>query len=73
MSTATALSPTARIVQSSLPIATALELIADVLIEIAGNDISSSLNGESVSRPTFQGIALQELRKELKKKISASA
>lgn len=48
--------------QSSVVLANAIEVIARVVSEIAGNDISNSLNGSRITTDVIQSIALQTLK-----------
>lgn len=48
--------------QSSVVLANAVEVISAVVKEIAGNDVSSSLNGSKITTEIIQSIALQRLK-----------
>ncbi len=48
--------------QSSVVLANALEVISAVVKNIAGNDVSNSLNGSKITTDIIQSIALQRLK-----------
>ncbi len=47
--------------QSSLVLANAAEIISGVVREIAGNDISNSLNGSRITSEIVQTLAIQRM------------
>lgn len=57
------LSTAERTNQNGLVLANAAELIAAVIGRIAGNDISTSINGTRASAEIIEGIALQRITK----------
>lgn len=56
--------------QSSLVLANAAEIISGVVREIAGNDISNSLNGSRITSEIVQTLAIQRMYSGLRKPIS---
>ena len=56
--------------QSSLVLANAAEIISGVVREIAGNDISNSLNGSRITSEIVQTLAIQRMYSGLRMPIS---
>lgn len=54
---------------SSLPIANAAELVARVIQNIAGNDISTSVNGNKLTRDAIAQLSAQRIVKQLQSKL----
>lgn len=54
-----------RKIQSSLVLANAATLVSNVVQEIAGNDISNSLNGSKITTGMIQTLSLQRMMKRL--------
>ena len=50
---------------SSLVLANAATLVSNVVQEIAGNDISNSLNGSKITTGMIQTLSLQRMMKRL--------
>lgn len=59
------ISQTQHATQSQAVLANAVEILVGVVMEIAGNDIASTINGSSVSRSTIAAIALPIMKREL--------
>lgn len=55
-------------VNSAVVVANAAELAAHVIKNVAGNDISDSLNGSTVTMATVRDIAISRIRQSLKLK-----
>ena len=51
--------------QSALVLANAAELVAGVIKEIAGNDISTAINGNKVTAEIIHSIAMQRMMKKI--------
>ena len=54
--------------QSALVLANAASLVSGVVQEIAGNDISSSINGSKITSSVVETLAHQRIVKRLEKK-----
>jgi uncharacterized protein involved in propanediol utilization len=50
---------------SALVLANAGELVAGVIKDIAGNDISTSINGNKLTTDLIQSIAMQRMIKKI--------
>ena len=57
-----------RTVQSAIALANATDLVADIILKISGNDISNSLNGNTVKRPLICTIAQSKISQKLSQK-----
>lgn len=58
--------------QSSIVLGNAAELVASIVTEIAGNDISSSINGSTITRSAIGSLAMQRINKKLEQRIKQS-
>ena len=56
---------TERTAQSALVLANAGELISSIIARIAGNDISTSINGAKATTEVIQSLAYQRITKLL--------
>ncbi|MCK9517266.1 MAG: hypothetical protein M0Q87_14685 [Ottowia sp.] len=54
--------------QSATVLANGAELVSGIIKEIAGNDISTSINGNTATNQVIQTIALQRISKKLEEK-----
>lgn len=54
--------------RSSVALANAGELVAGIIREVAGNDISTSLNGSRITADIVQTLAHQRVLKRLEEK-----
>lgn len=52
-------------------LANAGELVAGVIKQIAGNDISNSLNGSKITSDVIQGLAYQRITKTIQQQNKA--
>lgn len=52
-------------VGTALTLANAGSIIADVILDVAGNDISNSSNGQSITRDLIEQVAIQTIVNEL--------
>lgn len=52
-------------------LANAGELVAGVIKQIAGNDISNSLNGSKITSDVIQGLAYQRITKTIEQQSKA--
>lgn len=52
-------------VTNVITLANACALVSEVIMEIAGNEISSHIQGSPVTRDTINGLALASINKEL--------
>jgi hypothetical protein len=55
-------------VTSSVTVANATDLVADIILNISGNDISNSINGGVVKRPLICTIAQSKIAQKLAQK-----
>lgn len=60
-----------RKVQSATVLANAAELVSGIIREIAGNDISTSINGDTATNQVIQTLALQRISRKLEDKRKA--
>lgn len=58
--------------QTAAVLANAGELISGIIREVAGNDISNSINGSRVTSEMIQTLGHQRIMKQLQAKPSAS-
>jgi len=56
----------AKAVNSAITLANAAELAAHVIIDVAGNDISNSINGSPITLSQLRNIALSRIQQKLK-------
>ena len=54
-----------RKIQSALTLSNAATLVSSVVQEIAGNDISNSINGSKATSGMIQSLAIQRMMKRL--------
>lgn len=59
------LSPNQKTAQSALCLANAGEIISGVIMNISGNDISSSLNGNRITTDMIQTLAYRRIVKKV--------
>lgn len=52
-------------VGTALTLANAASIIADIILDVAGNDISNSSNGQSITRDLIEQVAAQDIVNEL--------
>lgn len=57
--------------QSAIVLANASEIVAGVIKEIAGNDISNSLGGSKLTSEVIQTLTLQAIDKSLGQQLKA--
>lgn len=50
---------------SALVLASAADLTANIILKIAGNDVSNSLNGTQINRPLICAIAQARISQDL--------
>lgn len=50
---------------STLVLASAADLTANIILKIAGNDVSNSLNGTQINRPLICAIAQTRISQDL--------
>lgn len=55
---------------SALTVANAISLVADVILEVAGNDISNTVDDNAVTRELIEHVAGQTIIAELKEKVN---
>jgi len=56
------------ILTSAVTVANATNLVADIILNISGNDISNSINGNVVKRPLICTIAQSKIAQKLTQK-----
>ena len=56
--------------QSALTLSNAGEIISGVVREIAGNDISNTINGSKISNEIIVSLAFQRIQKDLEAVIA---
>ena len=54
---------------SALTLANAAELAGNIIKEIAGNDIASSLNGSAITKSIIHSLVLQRIGCKLEEKL----
>lgn len=54
---------------SALTLANAAELAGNIIKEIAGNDIASSLNGSAITKSVIHSLVLQRISCKLEEKL----
>lgn len=54
-----------KLLQGTITLANSIELVAKVVREMAGNDISNSLNGENATSEVLYGLSVQRIKKNL--------
>lgn len=55
-----------KVLDNSLVMASAADLTANIILKIAGNDVSNSLNGARINRPLICAIAQSRIAQNLK-------
>ena len=65
---ATPISATERQTRSGVTLANAAEITANIIRDIAGNDISTSINGATATAGIIQTIAIQRIGRNLEKR-----
>lgn len=55
---------------SALTMANAISLVADVILDVAGNDISNTVDDCAVTRELIEHVAAQAIIAELKEKVN---
>ena len=61
-----------RIRESSIPLANGVELVANIITEIAGNDISSSINKDSITLQKIRCLAASRFERKFGEQNNAS-
>ena len=54
-----------RIRESSIPLANGVELVANIITEIAGNDISNSINNDNITLQKIRCLAASRFELKL--------
>lgn len=54
--------------QNAIVLANAVEVITRVIKNIAGNDISNSLNGSTITNEIITSLAMQRINSQIKNK-----
>jgi hypothetical protein len=55
--------------KSALTLANAAQLVSNVIIDIAGNDISNSINGSTITKNIIHSLAFQRIAGKLEEKL----
>lgn len=63
--------PDSKLLQGTITLANAAELVSKVVREMAGNDISNSLNGANATSEILYALSLQRIVKNLKSRQKA--
>lgn len=61
-----------RQIQSAMVLTNAAELTSGIIKQIAGNDISTSINGSTATNEVIQTIAMQRMVKTLEARLVAN-
>lgn len=55
---------------TALVLANAAELTAAIIQRVAGNDLSTAINGQSLTRESIQDLAMAKLRDKIVKRVN---